>query len=143
MLAPNTLSQRSMARPSRAVVRLDGGELRHGGSAGLGHTSSSPSAVLVESRHGQLRLSVHGSGEVITGPAVPKALWLCTDLDERAIATFGYSFDGVEFIAIGASYPTVWSHYRGSRIALYCFAEQSDAGFAVFSQFRYGPTAIG
>ena len=77
-----------------------------------------------------------GDGHLV-GPTVDGDLWLRTDLDYRGFASFSYSSDGVAFTALGGSFPTVWSSYRGSRIALYSFSADGVDGHALFRDFRY------
>ncbi|MDE6522128.1 MAG: beta-xylosidase, partial [Muribaculaceae bacterium] len=45
------------------------------------------------------------------------------------IATFSYSLDGHEFISFGSPYQMRWGHYRGDRIGIYCFNDNSDSGY--------------
>jgi len=135
MHAPNTLSQRSSARGGTAFVHLALGSLADGAFAGLGHLSSAPSAILAHRVGGACRLEVWGAERTL-GPAVDGGIWLRTDLDYRGFASFSYSADGQTYTAIGHSVPTVWSHYRGSRIALYSFSDEGG-GHALFSNFGH------
>jgi len=134
--APNTLSQRSCAQGGTASVHLSPGCLGEGALAGLGHLSSAAAAILVHRIRGDCRLEVWGDGHLV-GPTVDGDLWLRTDLDYRGFASFSYSSDGVAFTALGGSFPTVWSNYRGSRIALYSFSADGVDGHALFRDFRY------
>jgi hypothetical protein len=117
-------------------VHLSPGCLDEDALAGLGHLSSAACAILVHRVRGDLRLEVWGVGHLV-GPAVDGDIWLRTDLDYRNFASFSYSTDGDAFTALGGSSPTVWSCYRGSRIALYSFSAGGAGGHALFRDFQY------
>lgn len=79
-----------------------------------------------------------GPWEPLT-PLMREAGWDdCTVMwDEDGKSRYYYSVDGDNFIPFGEDYQLVWGNYRGDRIGIYCFNDESDSGFVDVDYFHY------
>nr|WP_276610988.1 glycoside hydrolase 43 family protein [Kineococcus siccus] len=138
--APAVLTQRIAARPGRATVLLDGSGLAEGGVAGLGHYAvDGPVGFGLARQDGRLWLVLVGEGTERLAPAPGDRLELCTEVDAHHRAVFAVrAEEAAEFTPLGDSHPLRFSHYRGSRLALFALADGPAGGSARFSRFRYG-----
>ena len=50
---------------------------------------------------------------------------------------YSYSLDGSVFTSIGDPYQLTWGNYRGDRIGIYNFNNQSDTGHLDVDWFHY------
>ncbi|MDQ0967194.1 hypothetical protein QFZ20_002597 [Flavobacterium sp. W4I14] len=53
------------------------------------------------------------------------------------LSQYYYSTDRLQFIAFGAPYQLSWGSYRGNRIGLFNYNNDSDSGYVDIDYFRY------
>jgi xylan 1,4-beta-xylosidase len=139
--ARNTLTQRSIGPRSSPVTVLDAAAMQEGDVAGLALFNAPYSWIAVEKSGGKLRVAQFDeqSGRRARRDLAATRVWLraeCDFLTERA--TFSYSIDGREFVALGEPFTMVFqlATFQGVRYSLFSFNEAgSRGGFADFDSF--------
>ena len=139
MYAGNTLTQRCFrTKSSEVTVKLDISGLSDGQKVGLCHFSSHSGAIgivkegdkcFLEYRQNEDRIK----GTVIEGPDI----WLKSIWGLDGISKFYYSLNGEDYICFGDEYQLGWGYYRGDRIGIYCFNDESETGYVDVDFFRY------
>lgn len=131
--AHNTLTQRCIGPVSTATVTLDGSHLSEGDCAGLAMLNLPYAWIGLVRQNNQLQLQwKHQQKEaksvVLSKNTTLAHLRIYADLDEMW-ATFSYSTDGVEYLALGDTLPLPYqlSIFQGSRYSLFCY-HQTDKG---------------
>lgn len=140
--AGNTLSQRSLrAQNNQVIVKLDLAGMADGQQAGLCHFARTYGTLGVIQSGPKRTLVFSDNGKSTTGPAIAgDALWLMSTWDQDGVSRYAYSLDGERFTALGQPYQLTWGHYRGDRVGVYCFNDESDAGHVDVDWFRYSFT---
>ena len=137
--AGNTLSQRSLrADKCEAIVKLDLSGMADGQQAGLCHFARTGSTLGVIQTAGKRILTFNNNGRITAGPEITAGtLWLKSTWNQDGVSRYAYSLDGVSFTSFGEPYKLTWGHYRGDRIGIYCFNDESETGHVDVDWFRY------
>ena len=53
------------------------------------------------------------------------------------MSRFSYRLNSEDFVPFGEPYPLTWGHYRGDRIGIYCFNDETEAGYIDVDAFHY------
>jgi beta-xylosidase len=136
----NILTQRTMRTASNVVTtRMEIDGMADGQRAGLCHLGAAAQAAIgVSQDHGRRSLYFRSGSKNTAGPEVSgSAVWLRTTWGLNGIADFSFSFNGGSFQPIGEPFQMTWSAYRGSRIGLFSWNPDHEAGFADFDWFHY------
>lgn len=130
-LAGNTLTQRSLRTATNTVViKLDLSGMVDGQKAGLCHFSRSHSALGVVQMGAVHALEFRLNGLISSGPLLTNhTLWLKSTWGLDGRSRYAYSLDGVTFTDFGEPYQFDWGHYRGNRIGIYNYNNQTEAGY--------------
>jgi beta-xylosidase len=144
MTAGNTLSQRSYrTATNEVVVKLDLSGMADGQKAGLCHFAGGHSASGVVQEGAQRRLEFRVNGELTPGPTLThNELWLRSTWGLNGMSQYSYSTNGVTFSDVGKACPLTWGNYRGDRIGIYSFNNQSNAGQLDVDYFRYDARGV-
>ena len=137
--AGNTLTQRAFRTPRNEVtIRIDISHLVDGQHAGLCHFASHSGCLGVVRKEGQtyLELRHDDNVEVSASPIAASCLWLRSTWGLHGHSQFSYSFDGDHFTPFG-TYNLSWGYYRGDRIGIYCYNNESDDGFVDIDYLHY------
>lgn len=137
--AGNTLTQRAL-RTSRNVVTvvLDLSGMAEGQVAGLCHFAKSHSSLRVRCGGTENRLEFTRHGTVTAGPVVTgKKIWLRSEWGLEGASRYSYSLDGEIFTPFGETYQLAWGNYRGDRIGLFTYNNQSEVGHVDIDWFHY------
>ena len=137
--AGNTLTQRAFRTPRNEVtIRIDISHLVDGQHAGLCHFASHSGCLGVVRKEGQtyLELRHDDNVEVSASPIAASCLWLRSTWGLDGHSQFSYSLDGDHFTPFG-TYDLSWGYYRGDRIGIYCYNNQSDDGFVDIDYLHY------
>lgn len=139
MKAGNTLTQRTFRKETDEVtIRLDISEMVDGQKNGLCHFSSEHSAIGIVKEKGVCYLEYRKNGKITKGnPIHSRYVWFSSQWGLDGKSRYYYSVDGDNFIPFGEDYQLVWGNYRGDRIGIYCFNDESDSGFVDVDYFHY------
>jgi len=144
----NVLTQRSVrAANSEVVVRLEVDGMADGQHAGLNHYSAARNRERPAANSASLGVVQVGSerflefsrdGVFTRGPEITNAaLWLKSSWGLDGVSRFSYSVDGTTFAPFGESYQLAWGSYRGDRIGLFNYNNQSESGYVDIDWVRY------
>ena len=139
MKAGNTLTQRTFRKETNEVIiRLDISEMVDGQKNGLCHFSSEHSAIGIVKEKGVCYLEYRKNGKITKGnPMHSRYVWFSSQWGLDGKSRYYYSVDGDNFIPFGEDYQLVWGNYRGDRIGIYCFNDESDGGAVDVDYFHY------
>lgn len=135
----NTLTQRIYASErGRVTVKLDASWLADGQNAGLTFFSRHAGWIGVHRRQGETRIvqveqTRRNQGPVLAGAQV----WLRADIDVNGLVSFAYSTDGQDYLPLGEPHQAGWWNYRGTRIGLFTYNNDAEAGHVDFEDFDY------
>lgn len=137
--AGNTLTQRCFATTDNEVIlKIDLAGMADGQRSGLCHYAGSFAMLGVCRNDGQRRLEFHSGQERITGPDLTDdSIWLKSTWGLDGKLEFFFSTDGRDFKSFGKTYQLGWGHYRGDRIGIYCFNNDSESGYVDVDEFIY------
>lgn len=137
--AGNTLTQRIYASASGQVtVKIDASRLADGQNAGLTFFSRHAGWIGVARERGITHIVQVEQSRRTFGPVhSDAALWLRADIDTAGLITFGFSTDGETYTALGEPHQAGWSHYRGTRLGLFTYNNDTEAGSVDFEEFSY------
>lgn len=129
--AGNILTQRAWrTSAARMTAHLDLSGMTDGQHAGLGHFSNTFGYIGVVQRDGVRRIEYRRAGQApVTGPVVEAstvALRMAWGLSGQASMT--YSLDGRRFLPFGDVTQQTRASYRGSRVGVFTYNDQADAG---------------
>ena len=132
--AGNTLTQRTFRKQDNVVVvKMDNGQ-----KAGLCHFSSPHSAIGVTKEGGICYLEFRENGKITKGMQVSsKHIWFSSQWGLDGKSRYAYSLDGDNFLPFGTPYQMAWGNYKGDRIGMYCFNDNSESGFVDVDYFHY------
>ncbi|MBC7783051.1 MAG: glycoside hydrolase 43 family protein [Burkholderiales bacterium] len=151
--AGNTLTQRIMGTSGGVITaQFDVSHLADGQQAGLCHFSDLWCMVGIVQKDGKrsvyhnlksrVKNAETGKDEdkitITEGPAVTAdRVWLRSVVDDKGIAQTQFSLDGKTYVPIGSPHQLRWSDYRGDRIGLFSFNDDTDAGYVDINTFTY------
>lgn len=137
--AGNTLTQRTFRKQDNVVVvKMDISGMEDGQKAGLCHFSSPHSAIGVTKEGGICYLEFRENGKITKGMQVPsKHIWFSSQWGLDGKSRYAYSLDGDNFLPFGTPYQMAWGNYKGDRIGMYCFNDNSESGFVDVDYFHY------
>ena len=112
--------------------------MEDGQKAGLCHFSSPHSAIGVTKEGGICYLEFRENGKITKGMQVPsKHIWFSSQWGLDGKSRYAYSLDGDNFLPFGTPYQMAWGNYKGDRIGMYCFNDNSESGFVDVDYFHY------
>ena len=80
----------------------------------------------------------HINGRYHRGEPIEQSyVWLQTRWGLDGMSTYYYSLDGDHFIPFGHPYRMVWGHYRGDRVGIYTFNNQTEKGWIDVDYLHY------
>ncbi len=138
--AGNTLTQRSFrSAHNEVIVKLDLSGMANGQKSGLTHFGSPNYATIGVVFDGSAkRLEYNVKGEIVLGDALATdQLWLKSTWGLGGLSQFYYSIDGILYLPFGKPYQLAWGAYRGDRIGIYTYNNESDAGHLDIDYFIY------
>jgi beta-xylosidase len=137
--AGNTLTQRCFRASTNTVTEvLDLKGMAEGQVAGLCHYSKDVAAIGVRCRGGSLGLVFVRDQSVAEGPVLPiTRVWLRSSWGLDGNSRFSYSTNGAAFVGFGEPYQLGWGDYRGDRIGVFTFNNESDDGYVDCDSFNY------
>jgi len=136
--AGNILTQRVFGCAGTATVKMDISQMADGQAAGLCQYGGRYAWLGVVQEGGVRRLAYNFNGTLAQGPEVPgPLLWLRTAISDDGDATWSYSSDGRVFTPFGDHYHLEWANYRGSRLGIFTFNDEQDAGSVDIASFEY------
>lgn len=136
----NTLTQRTMRTVSNEVIiKLDVRGMADGQKAGICHFAPPSYSSLGMASDGMTRKLEFNLKGVITVGEIVKSndLWLKLTWGLDGKSQYSYSLDGKNFLPFGEPYQMTWGSYRGDRIGIYSYNNQSDEGFVDVDFFHY------
>jgi len=137
--AGNTLTQRTMRSTANVTtLSLDLSGMEDGQVAGLCHYSKDFSTIGVRRTNGTITLEAAHNKEIRNGPifATPK-IWLRSTWGSDGKSSYSYSTDGKSFVPFGEPYQLGWGDYRGDRIGIFTYNNDSEAGYIDVDSFTY------
>jgi beta-glucosidase len=139
MKAKNTLTQKIMGESGQAATELDPGQLKEGQKAGLAVMSDVYDLIGVTVKAGHAYLFVEENGKRgEEKPVEAKKIYLRVKLDLASNANqFYYSEDDKAYYPLGKLFEARSGNWKGSRLALFSYNEQQQAGIAYFNWFSY------
>ena len=137
--AGNTLTQRSLRTSENvATLALDLGGMADGQVAGLCHYSSDSSTLGIRSQAGSLTLEFTHNKTVTPGPVITTSkIWLQSTWGWDGKSQYAYSTNGTNFTPFGEPYQLGWGDYRGDRIGIFTYNNDSEAGYVDCDAFTY------
>lgn len=138
--AGNTLTQRSMrTSKSEAVVKLDLRAATEGQKCGIAHFGVPDYASFgVVKKAGAQTIVLNLKNKVVYGPKIEsKVLWLKSTWALDGLSQYYYSTNGTNFTAFGDPYQLHWGSYRGDRIGIFNYNNDSESGYVDIDYFRY------
>ena len=138
--AGNTLTQRCFRTlTNEVVIELDLSGMADGQQAGLCHFARKWSAIGVAQSGTNRTLVGEENGVVNQGPQIiGNRLWLKSVWGLDGVSQYSFSLDGRTFSNFGASWQLTWGYYRGDRLGIFSYNNQTDAGFVDVHSFHYG-----
>ncbi|MDH6312399.1 beta-xylosidase [Parabacteroides sp. PFB2-10] len=137
--AGNTLTQRSYrSAGNEVIVKMDISAMTDGQKNGLCHFSKEHASIGVAQADGIRRLEYRQNDKVITGEIITTpTIWLKSVWGLDGKSHFSYSVDGKTFREYGDPYQLKWGNYRGDRIGLFCFNDDSESGVVDIDFLEY------
>jgi beta-xylosidase len=136
--AGNTLTQRVFRSDGVATVKVDITNMADGQAAGLCQYGGRYAWLGVAQEAGVRYLTYNFNGTATRGPALTGALlWLQTRISLDGYATWAYSLDGRTFTPFGEGYRLEWANYRGSRLGIFTYNDNGEAGYVDVDEFQY------
>ena len=138
--AGNTLTQRSFrTRTNEVIVKFDLAGMADGQKAGLCHFSAPHYSYLGVNQNGLGRnLEFCIAGNYTTGPVLTcPTLWLKSTWGLDGKSQFAYSTNGMTYTVFGEPYQLRWGSYRGDRIGIFTYNNQTEAGQIDVDSFHY------
>lgn len=136
--AGNTLAHRVLQFESSAEIKLDISGMTNGQVAGLCHFSQDNSYLGVRMVDGKKYIEFKTADtEPLMGPEITKSkIWFKSEWDRDGVSHYYYSLDGKKFIPFGPDYQLKWGNYRGDRVGVFCFNDETDTGYVDVDFFK-------
>jgi beta-xylosidase len=139
--AGNTIGDRYIRGDwAQADLKIDLSNMASGEEAGMAHYNDGFSycTIGVVQNGGTKTLKFNANGTIIIGPVVTNStIYFRTILDITATAKFFYGYDGINFTQLGGNYPLTLGKYRGDRIGIYNYNNNSATGYIDVDWFHY------
>ena len=138
--AGDTLTQRIMGTDGGTVaVKLDASGMADGQLAGLVLFWKHYAEIGVLQQDGHRHIIFNQDGVLTLGPELlPASLaWVRATIDKQGTSVFAFSLDGKNYTPIGARFAFGWHNYRGTRLGLFTYNDQSEHGWVDFNRFIY------
>jgi beta-xylosidase len=137
--AGNTLTQRLIGTEGGdATAKLDVSRMADGQAAGLCHFGGRYAWLGVTCSNGTRRITYCDNGSFSLGPAFESPeVWLRSVMSDAGDTSWAFSLDGLSFAAFGERYKFEWANYRGDRVGIFTYNDESDAGHVDVDWFRY------
>ncbi|MBO5634105.1 MAG: glycoside hydrolase 43 family protein [Bacteroidales bacterium] len=138
-MARNTVSQKIMGFAGSYTVSLDLSDLSVGQYAGMVCMGRDNYCVGVRKSGDGLSVSFEKEGDPLALiPLESKKIWIRMTFDiADNVFGFSYSADGKDFLPIGETFEANFGFWKGARVALFSYNEDTDAGTAWFDDFKY------
>ncbi|HYO09498.1 MAG TPA: glycoside hydrolase 43 family protein [Tepidisphaeraceae bacterium] len=138
LTAGNTLTQRGWrAANCEVTVKLDVSGMADGQHAGFAHYARTWATIGVLQEAGARKIVRIENGKVEEGPAVKLAdVWVRSTWGQDGISRFAYSLDGQTFTPLGGTYQLTWGRYRGNRLGIFSYNDESEAGYVDVDSFQ-------
>jgi len=136
----NCLTQRIYRsdRGGEVLVKLDLSGLVVGQAAGLCFFSGYAGWIGAIREGGATRVMQDEQGRRTPGPVIEGSqLWLRAEIRPDGLVAWSYALDGATFVSLGEMHRCGWSAYRGTRIGIFTYNNNADAGFVDVDAFRY------
>ncbi len=139
MKAGNTLTQRTFRKSSNdVVIKMDISQMADGQKCGLCHFSSPHSAIGVAMDNGVTSLEYRHNGKTSIGITIQsRYIWFKSRWGMDGKSQYYYSLDGDTFTSFGDPYQLAWGNYRGDRLGIYCFNNNTDTGYVDVDYLHY------
>jgi beta-xylosidase len=106
--------------------------------AGLCHYAKEFSTIGVRRQGGVISIESAHNANVTRGPEVTsRKIWLQSTWGLDGESRYAYSTDGKTFTPLGEPYRLSWGDYRGDRIGIFTYNNQTDAGYVDCDAFTY------
>ena len=137
--ARNTVSQKIMGFAGFYTVSLDLSGLSNGQYAGLACMGRDNWCLGVRKGGKGLSLSFEKDGErQASVPLDASKIWIRMTFDiEDNVFGFSYSADGKDFLPVGKTFEAYFGNWKGARVALFSYNDDTRAGTAWFDDFKY------
>ncbi|MEO7309700.1 MAG: glycoside hydrolase 43 family protein [Chitinophagaceae bacterium] len=138
--AGNTLTQRTFRTlRNEVIIKLDLNNMADGQKTGLCHFAApNYSALCIARKEGSLYLEYNLKGKLTPGASVTgKAIWLKSTWGLEGLGQYFYSLDGESYLPFGEPYQMTWGGYRGDRIGIFNYNNQSENGYVDVDFFHY------
>jgi len=145
--AKNTFTQKIMGRTGEASTEIDFSKMENDQKAGLGVMGKTNYLVGVCKKNGKPCLYYCNNGKDSTGNELTGSkafLKVTLDLATNKSQLY-YSVDDKTYLPIGETFEATWGNWKGSRLVLFSYNEQTNAGQAYFNWFKYqydGPKSL-
>lgn len=136
--AGNTLTQRSFRTKRNVVtIKMDIGNMADGEKAGLCHMAEHTGAIGLVKENGITSLETRHDDHTEKGTDIhTQAVWLRSEWSLDGVSVFSYSTDGRLFNTT-STYNLSWGFYRGDRIGIYNFNNESESGYVDVDYLHY------
>jgi len=137
--AGNTITQRTYRTEfNEAIIKIDISKMKDGQKAGLCHFGA-PNYSSVGIAGGPVKAMEYNVNGVITKGSIIKTdiVWLKSNWGLDGKSQYYYSEDGATWIIFGDSYQMAWGSYRGDRIGIYNYNNNTEEGYIDVDYFYY------
>ena len=120
-----------------ATLKLDVSGMADGQATGLCHYGKRYAWLGVTQANGVNRITYSDNGTQTLGPTVNgPTVWIRSIIADAG-TTWAFSFDEKEFTPFGKRYQFEWANYRGDRLGIFSYNNDTDAGFVDVDSFLY------
>lgn len=140
LLARNSLTQKLIGSRGAAQVVLDPAGMKPGQRAGLALVGGREVNWIgaVAGTDG-VRLAAVTAGTVYHGPPLGKGtVTLGAVIDAEGETAFRFASEGLGAMPFGGVFTLAAGFWKGARLALFCYTNGAEGGWADFCSFRYG-----
>jgi beta-xylosidase len=138
--AGNTLTQRVLRTSTNVVtLALDLSGMADGQVAGLCHYSGDYATIGLRCQGGIITLESARGQAITPGPVLTaqKKIWLRSVWGLAGKSQFAFSTNGTAFTPFGETYQFGWGDYRGDRIGIFTYNNDTDTGHVDCDSFTY------
>ena len=137
--ARNTVSQKIMGFAGSYTVSVDLSGLSNGQYAGMACMGKDNFLAGIRKTGSGTAVSFEKDGErLASAPVEAPKVWIRMTFDiEDNVFGFSYSVDGKDFLPLGKTFEAGFGYWKGARVALFSYNDDTDAGTAWFDDFVY------